>query len=218
MRKLLASVVALLLVGTPAVFAAGFVFVATPLDNDDLVDAEDLADDIPNCNAIAYWDETSQGWIQHINNIPPNNFSVDVSQPYMATVTADGIWTLCGGVPDSSTYIDLYTLAQGFSDIMLPLNMTYYTTAEAVIQTISECNVIAYWDAASQGWVQHIQNIPPNNFTPRVGYPYMLTCQTAGTWPSSLPPAKQIVDDDAQVKSPSRPVQLNTAAQQSADR
>jgi hypothetical protein len=218
MRRLLASVVALLLVGTPAVFAAGFVFVATPLDNDDLVLAEDLADDIPNCSAIAYWDEVSQGWVQHINNIPPNNFNVYVSMPYMATVTADGIWTLCGGVPDSTDYINLYNLAVGFSSIMLPLNMTYYSYAEEVVQSISQCNVIAYWDATSQGWVQHIQGIPPNNFTPRVGYPYMLTCQSAGTWPSSLPPARQIADEDTQVKSPGRSIRLNTAAAQTTDR
>ena len=176
--------------------AAGFVFVATPLDNDALVDAEDLADDIPNCTAVAYWDETSQGWVQHINGIPPNNFAVDVSMPFMATVTADGIWTLCGGVRDSTEYIDLYNLEIGFSTIMLPLNMTYYTNANDLVLDISSCNVIAYWDATSQGWVQHIQGIPPNNFAPRVGYPYMLTCQSADTWPHQLPPLKPVVDDE----------------------
>jgi len=195
MRRILTGLMFIALVGAPVVYGEGFVFVATPLDNDDISLAEDLSSDIPNCTVVGYWNTSSQSWVQHVDNTPINNFAVETGMPYMATVTADGIWTLCGGVPDSTDYIDKYTLAVGFSTIMLPLNMTYYDYAEEVIQSISQCNVMAYWNAASQSWVQHIQGTPINNFQPRVGYPYMLTCQSAGTWPSTLPPAKEQVDN-----------------------
>jgi hypothetical protein len=220
MRKFLAVAIGGLLVGAPAVFAAGFVFVATPLDNDDISLAEDLAQDIPNCTAIGYWNEATQSWSQHITGLPVNNFAVNVSMPFMATVTADGIWTLCGGVPDSTSYLGLYNLAVGFSTIMLPLNMTYFTTADEVVASISECNVIAYWNAASQSWSQHIQGLPVNNFAPRVGYPYMLTCTSAGTWPDNLPPPRlqPPADQDLAARAQGSGLTLREAATQVDDR
>jgi len=217
MRRILALLVSLGLVATGA-YASGFVFVATPLNDATLTNAELLADDIPNCSAVAYWNGAGQNWVQHVNGLPPNNFAVTVSKPYMATVTADGIWTLCGGVPDSTTYLNAYQLYVGFSAIMLPLNMTYYTLANQILLDIPECNVIAYWNAAGQNWVQHIEGLPPNNFAPKVGYPYMLTCQSAGTWPTTLPPLKATVGDEPQ-RSVSRGVmKLNSAPAVSGDR
>jgi|GEM_PF-4150872 len=221
MRRILTGLMFIALVGAPVVHAAGFVFVATPLDNDDIALAEDLATDIPNCTAIGYWDETSQSWSQHIAGLPLNNFAVETSMPFMASVSADGIWTLCGGVPDSSSYIDQYNIVPGFSTIMLPLNMTYYSNADEVIQTISSCNVIAYWDAASQSWSQHIQGLPLNNFAPRVGYPYMLSCTGSETWPSTLPPARIQPEEqeDVLMKMGTRNTfNLNSAPVQDTDR
>lgn len=218
MRRILALVATLGLMAGGA-YAAGFVFVATPLNDATITNAEQLADDIPNCSVVAYWNTASQGWIQHPNNSPINNFAVSVSKPYMATVTADGIWTLCGGVPDSTTYLNLYQIAVGFSTIMLPLNMTYYTTAEQVIQSVPQCNNIGYWNAASQGWVQHPQGTPINNFAPKVGYPYMLTCQSAGTWPGSLPPAKAVVENETPMaRTAGTPFSLGTAPTTQSDR
>ncbi len=216
MRKVLALVSTLGLVAGAQ--AAGFVFVATPLHNPALTNAEQLADSIPNCNAVAFWNGASQAWVQHVNNLPMNNFAVAVSMPYMATVTADGIWTLCGSVPDSTTYLNLYQLYVGFSAIMLPLNMTYYTNANQVIASVPQCNVIAYWNAATQGWVQHVQGLPMNNFAPKVGYPYMLTCQSAGTWPTSLPPLRPQIEDQPQRSVPSTIMRLNSASPRRGDR
>jgi hypothetical protein len=192
--------------------------VATPLSDATITNAEQLADDIPNCSAVAYWNQTTQSWSQHVNNSPINNFAVAVSKPFMSTVTADGIWTLCGGVPDSTTYLNAYQLAVGFSTIMLPLNMTYYTNANQVIVEIPQCNVIAYWNAATQSWSQHIQGSPINNFAPKVGYPYMLTCQSAGTWPTTLPPLKAPVGDEPQRSVSRGRMMLNSAPAQSGDR
>lgn len=218
MRRILALVITLGLMAGGA-HAAGFVFVATPLQDTSITNAEQLADDIPNCSAVAYWNGATQNWVQHVNNLPPNNFAVAVSMPYMATVTADGIWTLCGGVPDSTTYLNLYQINVGFSSIMLPLNMTYYTNANQVIAAVPQCNTIAYWNAAGQNWVQHIQGLPPNNFAPKVGYPYMLTCQSAGTWPGSLPPLRAPVEDEQPVNSAARGhMVLGTAKTQTGDR
>jgi len=217
MRKIFGVIAALGLAAGGA-HAAGFVFVATPLNNPAITNAEQLGDDIPNCSAVAYWNGVSQSWVQHVNNLPPNNFAVAVSRPYMATVTADGIWTLCGGVPDSTTYLNAYQLYVGFSAIMLPLNMTYYSNANQVISAVPQCNVIAYWNASSQSWVQHIQGLPPNNFTPKVGYPYMLTCQSTGTWPTSLPPLKAPAGDEAQHSVSRGVMKLDTVAAASIDR
>ena len=78
--------------------------------------------------------------------------------------------------------------------------------------------MIAYWNAATQSWIQHIQNLPPNNFAPKVGYPYMMTCQSAGIWPTSLPPLKAPVGDEAPLSVSRGVMKLNSAPASSGDR
>jgi hypothetical protein len=54
--------------------------------------ASGLMADIPNCNSIARWNSTSQGYQQYISFIPITNFGVRVGYPYYVNVSENGTW------------------------------------------------------------------------------------------------------------------------------
>ncbi|NQT26370.1 T9SS type A sorting domain-containing protein [candidate division KSB1 bacterium] len=67
--------------------------VLLPLDRTDLADASDLCDDIPNCNAVAQWDASAQGYSdQYDPGIPGSDFAIQVGHPYLVNVTSVGTW------------------------------------------------------------------------------------------------------------------------------
>ncbi len=161
-------------------YAAGWVGVGLPLDNDNLVDAASVGGDIPYCVSLAKWDAATQGWIQHDVGFPWNNFACSVTMALMTYVSQDSVWTLTGGVIDSTAYS--FSLVATWNFVTVPLNKLSLTTAALLGGDIPNCVSLAYWDATNQGWIQHDVGFPWNNFTVRVGYPYMVYCSAAGTW------------------------------------
>jgi|GEM_PF-2686945 len=62
------------------------------LDKTNITKASELMADIPNCNSVAYWNASIQGYEQYIPGIPPTDFDVMVGYPYYVNVTANGTW------------------------------------------------------------------------------------------------------------------------------
>jgi hypothetical protein len=70
--------------------------ITVPLDKVDITKASELQADIPNANAVAYWDATLQGGVQYVPGIEPTNFPVRVGRAYYVNVTANGTWPESG--------------------------------------------------------------------------------------------------------------------------
>ena len=64
-----------------------------PLDRTDLQDASDLCADIPNCDAVAQWDASDQGYSdQYDPGVPGSDFAIEPGRAYMVNVTASVSW------------------------------------------------------------------------------------------------------------------------------
>ena len=63
-----------------------------PLQRSDLKKASALIDEIPNCNSVAQWLPSMQGFQQYIPAIPVTDFDIYAGCPYLINVSADGSW------------------------------------------------------------------------------------------------------------------------------
>jgi PKD repeat protein len=57
-----------------------------------ITNAEDLANNIPNCDVVWFWDSESQGFVGHPKGASINNFAITPGAPYFVNVTQDGQW------------------------------------------------------------------------------------------------------------------------------
>lgn len=71
--------------------------VVIPLHKTELPNASDLMTDIPNCNSVARWNASLQGYEQYIPGIPPTDFTVQTGYAYYVNVTANGSWPQSSG-------------------------------------------------------------------------------------------------------------------------
>ncbi|ETR64940.1 MAG: hypothetical protein OMM_15080, partial [Candidatus Magnetoglobus multicellularis str. Araruama] len=69
-------------------------FVTLPFDKTDIKSAEQLANDIPNCDTIWCWNEENQAYLGHPVGSDINNFTVTPGNVYIINVTQNGIWHL----------------------------------------------------------------------------------------------------------------------------
>ena len=84
------------LVTTPS---SSFNLILLPLDRIDISSASELAQDINNCNGVACWDASAQGYTnQYDPSIPGSDFTVSTGRAYMVNVTAPTTWP-GGGTP-----------------------------------------------------------------------------------------------------------------------
>ena len=63
-----------------------------PTDKLNLKNAEDLAQDIPNCTVIYRWNAEEQCYDGHITGLPTNNFKIRAWEPYFISVDAESSW------------------------------------------------------------------------------------------------------------------------------
>jgi hypothetical protein len=68
------------------------------LDKTSITKASELMADIPNCNSVAFWEASMQGYYQYVPALSFTDFDVRVGYPYYVNVTADIIWP-GGGTP-----------------------------------------------------------------------------------------------------------------------
>jgi PKD repeat protein len=57
-----------------------------------ITDAEKLAEDIPYCDTVWYWDANAQGFIGHPKGSEINNFPVYPGYPYFVNITENTTW------------------------------------------------------------------------------------------------------------------------------
>ena len=144
--------------------------------------AEELANAIPNCSVVYYWDAAGQGTMGHPKGLPFNNFAVQTGYPYPVNVTADGVWTVAGKVSHASFNL-VTTENTDINHIGLPLNQNDLTTAEELGEDITDCTVVYYWDVAGQGTMGHPIGLPFNNFAVTPGHAYYVNVTGNSTWP-----------------------------------
>ena len=172
--------------------------IALPLSIPDVTDAAGLLNSIPGCNSVAYWDATMQGYYQYVPALPFTNFTVEMGYPYYVNATLDTVFTIVGGMASPSFNL-ITTPTTDFNEIMLLLDKTYIKKASELLVDIPNCNSVAYWDAATQGYYQYVSVLPFTDFDVAVGYPYYVNVTDNVVWPSGSP--AKCVDDEQLFKN-----------------
>jgi len=57
-----------------------------------ITNAEELAQDIPDCTDVYSWDPSGQGSVGHVKGLPFNNFPVKACHPYWVNMEASIVW------------------------------------------------------------------------------------------------------------------------------
>ena len=144
--------------------------------------AEELAQAIPYCSDVYYWDAQGQGTVGHPKGVPFNNFNIIAGFPYIVNITSDTVWTLAGSFLDTSFHL-ITTDGTDINHISVPLNKDKLTTAEELGQDIPDCSDVYYWNTEGQGTVGHVVGLPFENFAVRAGYPYYVNVTANTIWP-----------------------------------
>ena len=156
--------------------------IALPLVLSGVTNAEELMNVIPGCNSVARWNANLQGYEQYVPGLSFTNFNVQMGYPYYVNATTDAVFTLLGGLSDP-TFDLVETPTTDFNDIMLPLDKTHITKASGLMSDIPNCNSVARWNAALQGYEQYVPGLSFTDFDVRVGYPYYVNVTADVTWP-----------------------------------
>ncbi len=157
--------------------------IALPLNQSGITNAQQLMTDVPNCNSVARWNPFTQGYEQYVPGLSFTNFSVQMGYPYYVNVTSGSIFSM-SGEPASPTFNLVTTATTDFNEIMLAMNKTSITKASGLMGDIPNCNSVAVWNAASQGYSQFVPGLSFTDFDVRLGYPYYVNVTANGTWPS----------------------------------
>lgn len=171
--------------GIPSVNAVTIVLDPAQSDNPIPMNAEGLANAVPNCSSVAEWNAGTQSYIEHPAGVPFNNFETQVGHPYFVRVTADGFWTQVGGVPEEGTPIFnlIYNVGiPSVNAISIKLNRNDIVDAEGLANTIPNCSSVAEWNAETQSYIEHPAGVPFNNFSVITGYPYFVRMTNNATW------------------------------------
>jgi len=148
--------------------------------------AEDLAQAIPYCTDVYYWDAASQGFLGHVKGLPFNNFAIVPGYPYIVNVSKDTVWTVAGSYSDTSFHL-ITTDITDINHIAVPLGKSDLTTADQLGQDIPNCTDVYVWDVAAQALIGHVVGLPFNNFAVKGGYPYFVNVTAEGDWPATAP-------------------------------
>jgi len=168
--------------------------VAGPVGGEGITKASELQSAILNSNAVAYWVAASQGYVQYVPGIEPTNFPVTRGHSYYVNVTANTIWSIAGSL--TTPVFELITTGStDWNTITVPLDKVLITKASELQADIPNSNAVAYWDAASQGYVQYVPGIEPTNFPVRTGRAYYVNVTANVVWPESsqASPAKELL-------------------------
>ncbi|MFZ5519528.1 MAG: FG-GAP-like repeat-containing protein [Candidatus Zhuqueibacterota bacterium] len=144
--------------------------------------AENLAQAIPYCSDVYWWDASGQGTVGHVKGLPFNNFAVQPGYAYSVSVTKDTVWTVAGSY-DNVSFNLVTTSGTDINRIGVPLAKAVLTTADQLGVNIPNCTDVYLWDAAGQGTLGHVVGLPFNNFAVRAGYPYSISITAPTTWP-----------------------------------
>ncbi len=147
-----------------------------------IITAEDLAQAIPYCTDVYYWDAVNQGIVGHVKGLPFGNFTIVPGYPYMVNVTKDTIWTVAGSYSDTSFQL-ITTNKTDINHIAVPLSKGHLKTAEQLGQDIPNCTDVYYWDAVSQGVIGHVVGLPFANFEVFAGHGYYVNVTADTVWP-----------------------------------
>lgn len=155
--------------------------------------AAELSNNIPGCNSLAHWLPQYQNFEQYASGVSATSYDLEGGQLYLYNVTASTVFTLLGSAV-STNYELIATEGTDWNTIMLPFEKTDIATASALLSDIPNCTSVAYFDAANQVYVQHLEGASQNNFDVKVGYPYFVNVTSNVGWPNNEIGKKTIVE------------------------
>jgi len=163
-------------------FTAGWNLLTLPLQPTSPYKAQSLLDDINAeggaCTEIDRW--LNGGWNAHIDELPANDFDIQMGEGYFIKCTQASDWSMEGGALESSIALDLVA---GWNLIGIPYPESGYT-AQSVLDDINAqggaCSEIDRWFIG--GWDAHVDGLPFNDFDLLHDEGYFVKCTQASTF------------------------------------
>ncbi len=170
--------------------------ISVPYEDSGLTDAEKLANSIPNCNLVKYWDVSQQKYVEHLKGSNANNFNVIAGNPYFVRVTSSANWTPPGQVAVHKDFELSRGATTSINAVSVPIGRTDLKTktAEDLIDEIPSCYIIWKWDNSKQGYIGHPDGTSINNFTVIPGHSYFVNVMGDTSWTQK--PLDEIDNDD----------------------
>ncbi|MCP4109700.1 MAG: hypothetical protein GY749_29975 [Desulfobacteraceae bacterium] len=156
--------------------------ISVPYEDSGLTDAEKLANSIPNCNLVKYWDVSQQKYVEHLKGSSANNFNVIAGNPYFVRVTTYTNWTPPGQVAVHKDFELTKGPTTSINAVSVPIGRTDLETAENLIDEIPSCYTIWKWDNSKQAYIGHPNNTNINNFDIIPGHSYFVDMMDDRTW------------------------------------
>ncbi|RLF60950.1 MAG: hypothetical protein DRN37_01820, partial [Thermoplasmata archaeon] len=161
---------------------SGWNLITIPVENN--YTASSLAALIPECDMIAWWSAQYGMYITFIVGVTPPgspwDFNITDGVSYYVSVTNDSYLTV-NGTPLNDVNVTLYP---GWNTI--GWWKTRATTASVLASQITDCEIVAMWDAASGSYTTFIVGITPPgspwDFTVDYGMGLLVKVSTGGIW------------------------------------
>ncbi|PJB22038.1 MAG: hypothetical protein CO114_02150 [Euryarchaeota archaeon CG_4_9_14_3_um_filter_38_12] len=144
-------------------FYEGWNYITLPLNNTSYKRAEDLANAIENCTAIAKWNTSSSSFEVHYKGTDAHNFTIDDSVGYLIYVNSTSGLTITGEPISSITM----KLKAGWNSIGWFNSSS--TDAESLSKNITNCTSIACWNNSLGRFIIHPKDTGISNFEIKKG-------------------------------------------------
>ena len=161
---------------------SGWNLITIPVENN--YTASSLALLIPECDMIAWWDAASGQYVTYIVGVTPPgsqwDFSIEDGVSYYLSVTSDTTFVV-NGTPLTAISVPLYP---GWNAI--GWWKTRSVTASVLASQITDCEIIAKWDAASGQYVTYIVGVTPPgsqwDFSINAGMGLLVKVSSSSVW------------------------------------
>jgi hypothetical protein len=156
--------------------------VTAPVGGVEITDASELLAAIPNASSVSNWNAIRQKYETYVPATGFNNFPVARGFPYLASITADGVWSVAGSLTTPRFEL-VVTETTDWNLITVPLNRTDIENAEQLLAAIPNASSVSNWNAERQKYETYVPATGFNNFPVKVGRAYLVSVGQSGVWP-----------------------------------
>ncbi len=139
----------------------------------------------PTVDLVSKWVDSVQVWVSYIPGLAFTDFSVNVNDIYMISVTAEDTLCLVGDVPIGHQY-SLKTNSTGKNNngMLLLMDTDTLTTASELATSVGTADLVSKWDASVQVFISYIPGLSFTDFPIHAGQPFLVSVTADTTWPA----------------------------------
>jgi len=139
---------------------------------------------VPNCDGIQWWDAATQSYKPYNQYVPSTNVALIVGGVYFVSINQEPSESLTFEGNEQNVQFSLVHNDDNTSvnSISVPYDTTLSDVSE-LYNSVSNCDGIQWWDAATQSYKPYNQYVPSTNISIVKGDPFFVSVTQATLWP-----------------------------------